>query len=72
MALFMVGQSELWELLQIQSFPTIRQRIDIQYNLIHMVRSEAAAYIAHQFQNVGINREQQSKNLSSMVLLSLQ
>jgi type II secretory pathway predicted ATPase ExeA len=33
MALILVGQSELWDRLRLQSFAAIRQRIDIQFRL---------------------------------------
>jgi hypothetical protein len=34
MALILVGQTELWEKLQLQSYAAIRQRIDLQSNCI--------------------------------------
>jgi type II secretory pathway predicted ATPase ExeA len=39
MALILVGQSELWEKLQLQSYAAIRQRIDLQCKLPHLDRS---------------------------------
>lgn len=45
MALMLVGQSELWDRLKLQSFAAIRQRIDLQYKLPHYDRSEVEAYI---------------------------
>jgi len=45
MALILVGQSELWDRLQLQSYAAIRQRIDIQYKLSHMDCSQVSAYI---------------------------
>ncbi|MDL5041989.1 ExeA family protein [Heyndrickxia coagulans] len=35
MSLILVGQSELWDRLRLQSFTAIRQRIDIQFKLGH-------------------------------------
>lgn len=57
MALILVGQTELWERLQLQSFAAIRQRIDIQCKLLHMDRSEAAAYIARHLHYAGVDRD---------------
>ncbi|SFM11869.1 ExeA family protein [Salibacterium qingdaonense] len=45
MALILVGQSELWDRLKLQSFAAIRQRIDLQYQLPHYDRSEVEGYI---------------------------
>jgi type II secretory pathway predicted ATPase ExeA len=40
MALILVGQSELWDRLRLQSFAAIRQRIDIQFKLGHYDRAQ--------------------------------
>lgn len=45
MALILVGQTELWDKLKLQSYSAIRQRIDIKCELIHFDRSETGAYI---------------------------
>lgn len=45
MALVLVGQSELWGRLQLQSYAAIRQRIDIQYKLLPMDRSQVEEYM---------------------------
>ena len=45
MALILVGQSELWERLQLQSYAAIRQRIDIQCRIQHYDRSQTGEYI---------------------------
>lgn len=45
MALILVGQSELWDRLRLQSFAAIRQRIDIQCKLPHYDRSQVGEYI---------------------------
>jgi general secretion pathway protein A len=45
MALILVGQSELWDRLRLQSFAAIRQRIDLQCKLAHYDRSEVALYM---------------------------
>lgn len=45
MALILIGQNELWDKLQLQSFLAIRQRIDLQSKLYHMDRSQVGAYV---------------------------
>jgi len=45
MALILVGQSELWDRMQLQAYTAIRQRIDLQCKLTHYDRSEAEAYM---------------------------
>lgn len=45
MALILVGQSELWDRLKLQSFAAIRQRIDLQCKLSHYDRSQVYEYI---------------------------
>jgi len=45
MALILVGQSELWDRLQLQSYAAIRQRIDLQCKLTHYDRSEVESYM---------------------------
>jgi type II secretory pathway predicted ATPase ExeA len=45
MALILVGQSELWNRLRLQSFSAIRQRIDLQCKLPHYDRAQVAEYI---------------------------
>ena len=57
MGLILVGQTELWEKLQLQSYAAIRQRIDIQSKINHYDRSQAGGYIKHQLKNVGCDRD---------------
>lgn len=45
MALILVGQSELWDKLRLQSYTAIRQRIDLQCKLPHYEHAETIAYI---------------------------
>ena len=45
MALILVGQSELWNKLHMQSYTAIRQRIDIQCKLAHFDRAQTEEYI---------------------------
>ena len=44
MALILVGQSELWEKLKLQSYAAIRQRIDLTCLLVHLDLSETITY----------------------------
>ena len=45
MALILVGQSELWEKLQLQTYAAIRQRVDLQCKLPHFDRAQIEEYI---------------------------
>lgn len=45
MALILVGQSELWDRLRLQSYMAIRQRIDLQLKLAHYDRAQSEEYI---------------------------
>jgi general secretion pathway protein A len=45
MALILVGQSELWDKLRLQSYAAIRQRIDLQCKIPYYEHAEARAYI---------------------------
>ena len=45
MALILVGQSELWDRVQLQAYTAIRQRIDLQCKLVHYDRAEAEDYM---------------------------
>src|SRR5690606_30642283 len=45
MALVLVGQVELWEKLQMQSYTAIRQRIDIQCKMQLMDHSQVKGYM---------------------------
>lgn len=57
MALILVGQTELWERLQLQSFAAIRQRIDIQFKLDHLDRAETGAYMTRHLHYAGVERD---------------
>ncbi len=57
MSLILVGQSELWDRLRLQSFAAIRQRIDIQCKLGHYDRSEIGAYVAQHLQYAETNHQ---------------
>lgn len=45
MALILVGQSELWDRLNLQAYAAIRQRIDLQCKLPHLDRAQTGDYI---------------------------
>jgi len=45
MALILVGQSELWNKLRMQSYTAIRQRIDLQCKLAHFDRAQTGEYM---------------------------
>ena len=45
MALILVGQTELWDRLQLQSYAAIRQRVDLQYRLGLFDLSQVTDYI---------------------------
>lgn len=57
MGLVLVGQSELWNKLQLQAYTAIRQRIDIQSTLNHYDRSQTGSYINHQLKIAGSTNE---------------
>ena len=57
MALIMVGQTELWDRLQLQSFAAIRQRIDIQFRLHHLDRAETEQYMIKHLAYAGVGRD---------------
>jgi general secretion pathway protein A len=45
MALILVGQSELWDKLRLQTYAAIRQRIDLQCKLPHYELADVKAYV---------------------------
>lgn len=57
MALILVGQSELWDRLRLQSFAAIRQRIDIQCRLGHFDRAQVGEYVEKHLQYAGVNQQ---------------
>lgn len=57
MALILVGQSELWDRLGLQSYAAIRQRIDLQCKLPHYDRSQSGAYIQRHMTYAGAERD---------------
>lgn len=57
MTLILVGQTELWDRLQLQTYAAIRQRIDIQYKVAHMDRSQVGEYIKRHLSYSGCEHE---------------
>jgi len=57
MTLVLVGQSELWDRLQLQTYAAIRQRIDIQCKMTQMDRSQVGEYIERHLAYAGIDHE---------------
>jgi type II secretory pathway predicted ATPase ExeA len=62
MALILVGQNELWDRLQLQSYAAIRQRIDIQCKLQHYDRAQTEEYIKRHLNYAGTDHEIFSDN----------
>lgn len=57
MTLILVGQTELWERLMLQSYQAIRQRIDITCKLERMDRATMDQYIQRHLEYSGIDHE---------------
>jgi len=57
MALTLVGQSELWDRLKLQSYAAIRQRIDLQCKLGYYDRSQAGEYVKRHLEYAGNDNE---------------
>jgi general secretion pathway protein A len=57
MALILVGQSELWDKLGLQSYAAIRQRIDLQCKLPHYDRAQTGDYIKRHMTYAGADRD---------------
>ncbi len=53
MALILVGQSELWDKLRLQSYAAIRQRIDLKCKLAHYDRAQVGAYMSRHMSYAG-------------------
>ena len=57
MALILIGQSELWNKFQLQSYAAIRQRIDIQCKLAHFDRAQVGEYIKKHLAYAGADHD---------------
>lgn len=62
MALILVGQNELWDRLQLQSYAAIRQRIDLQCKLPHYDRAQVGEYIKQHLAYAGAEHDIFSDN----------
>jgi len=52
-----LGQSELWDKLQLQAYAAIRQRIDLQCKLPHLDRVQVEGYIKRHLEYAGANHD---------------
>lgn len=57
MTLILVGQSELWDKFQLQSYAAIRQRIDLQCKLPHLDRAQVGEYMKRHLTYAGAVNE---------------
>jgi len=57
MALLLVGQNELWDKLQLQSYTAIRQRIDLQSKLYYMDRAQVGDYVKRHLTYAGTSHD---------------
>jgi type II secretory pathway predicted ATPase ExeA len=57
MALILVGQSELWDLLKRQIYTAVRQRLDIRCSLYHYDRAQTGDYIRRHLDYAGTSQE---------------
>lgn len=57
MALILVGQTELWDRLQLQAYAAIRQRIDLQCKLTHYDRANTEAYMRRHLSYAGATQD---------------
>ncbi|RAU98599.1 ExeA family protein [Paenibacillus sp. YN15] len=57
MALVLVGQTELWERLRLQTYAAIRQRIDLQCKLSHYDRAQSAEYLKRHLTYAGAQQD---------------
>jgi general secretion pathway protein A len=57
LALILVGESEFWDRLRLQSFTAIRQRIDIQFKLGYYERAQVGEYVATHLKYAGVDQQ---------------
>lgn len=62
MTLILVGQSELWDRLKLQSYAAIRQRIDLQCKLPHLDRAQVGEYVKRHLSYAGADHDIFSDN----------
>lgn len=57
MALILVGQSELWDRLMLQSYAAVRQRIDLQCKFPYLDRAGVGQYVDRHLHYAGVDHE---------------
>lgn len=57
LSLILVGQSELWNRLDLKTFTAVRQRIDIRCRLVPLDRAETAGFISKQLEYAGVTND---------------
>ncbi len=57
MTLILVGQSELWDRLQLQSYAAIRQRIDLQFKISYLDRAQVGEYVKRHLAYAGAEHD---------------
>ncbi len=57
MSLILVGQSELWERLQLQTYAAIKQRIDLQCKLPYLDRAQVEEYVKRHLMYAGADHD---------------
>lgn len=57
MALILIGESELWNKFNLQSYTAIRQQIDIQCKLVHFDRSQTGEYVETHLTYAGVEHD---------------
>lgn len=62
MALILVGQNELWDKLQLQSYSAIRQCIDLRCKLHHFDRTQTGEYMKKHLEYAGAGHDIFSDN----------
>jgi type II secretory pathway predicted ATPase ExeA len=62
LTLILVGQSELWDRLQLQSYAAIRQRIDLQFKIPYLDRAQVGEYVKRHLAYAGAEHDIFSDN----------
>jgi len=62
LTLILVGQSELWDRLQLQSYAAIRQRIDLQFKIPYLDRAQVGEYVKRHLTYAGAEHDIFSDN----------
>ena len=57
MTLILVGQNQLWERFQLQSYAAVRQRIDLQCKFGHFDRAQSGEYVKRHLKYAGTDRD---------------